>query len=220
LGKRPVALLRTSTRKPCAIIVAAQRIVVDDGSADGTVACARSFGVRTIIQPRNGGPSAARNAGVAASRQPWVAFLDADDRWHPEKLALQWAAVRRWPEAGLCFTDYDVVEADRTLRLHCEMIAHPGYRTMHPLERDGSAALFERSTFVLGLVRSMFVRQSSAIVRRDLFLKCGGYDGRYRIGEDYDFFLRLGALSPAISIEPALVDYLRHNGIAVGQRFG
>jgi glycosyltransferase involved in cell wall biosynthesis len=189
----------------------AEIIVVDDGSSDRTVEIARSYGVRTIVQTSNGGPSAARNAGVAATRQPWIAFLDADDVWHTEKLALQWAAIQHWPAAGVCITDYDVVGTDGAVRLQCETLADPGYRTMTPSARSGSAALFERSAFCLGLVRSMFVRQSSALVRRDVFFACGGYNGRYRIGEDYDFFLRLSGHAPAISIERALVKYLRHD---------
>jgi glycosyltransferase involved in cell wall biosynthesis len=91
----------------------AEIIVVDDHSIDRTVEIARSYGVRTIVQPQNAGPSAARNAGVAAARSPWIAFLDADDTWFQEKLASQWATVQRWPDLGFCFTDYDVVRTAR-----------------------------------------------------------------------------------------------------------
>jgi glycosyltransferase involved in cell wall biosynthesis len=191
--------------------VPAEIIVVDDCSSDGTADIARAYGVRTIRQPRNAGPAEARNAGVAATRCPWVAFLDADDVWHPEKLAIQWAAIRHWPNAGLCFTDYDVIEADGTVRRHCEMLADSGYKGMHALARKGQAVIFESRVLVRGLIQTMFIRQSSAVVKRSIFLEAGGYDGRYRIAEDYDFFLRVAALAPAISVEGALVDYVRHD---------
>jgi glycosyltransferase involved in cell wall biosynthesis len=191
--------------------VPAEIIVVDDCSTDRTVEIAQSYGVRIIRQPRNAGPSEARNAGVAATGCPWVAFLDADDVWHPEKLASQWAAIQGWPNAGLCFTDYDVLGPDGTLRRHCETRDDPGYKTMRAIARKGEAVLFEPAALMRGLIYKMFIRQSSVLVKRALYFECGGYDERYRIAEDYDFFLRLSALAPAIGVERALVDYVRHD---------
>ena len=71
-------------------------IVVDDGSTDDTAATVQRFGgqVRYIHQA-NAGASAARNAGINAARYPWVAFLDGDDEWLPEKLQLQIALLQR-----------------------------------------------------------------------------------------------------------------------------
>lgn len=191
--------------------VPAEIVVVDDCSTDRTVEIAQSYGVRIIRQPRNAGPSQARNAGVAATGCPWVAFLDADDVWHPEKLASQWAAIQCWPNAGLCFTDYDVLGSDGTVRRRCETRDDPGYKTMRAIARKGQAVLFEPAALMRGLIYKMFIRQSSVLVKRALYFECGGYDERYRIAEDYDFFLRLSALAPAICVERALVDYVRHD---------
>ncbi len=74
-------------------------IVVDDGSTDGTANEVRTFGdtVR-LIRQKNGGASAARNAGVLAAAGEWIAFLDADDEWLPNKLELQVEHLRRHPD--------------------------------------------------------------------------------------------------------------------------
>ena len=67
-------------------------IIVDDGSTDETVQVVQRYPV-TLVQKKNGGPSSARNAGVHLSRGEWIAFLDHDDAWHPEKTERQLACV-------------------------------------------------------------------------------------------------------------------------------
>jgi glycosyltransferase involved in cell wall biosynthesis len=75
----------------------AEILLIDDASADGTLELlhklenVHSPKVRVIAQGQNGGPGLARNAGWEAATQPWLAFLDADDAWHPRKLEIQWA---------------------------------------------------------------------------------------------------------------------------------
>lgn len=93
----------------------AEVLLVDDGSGDGTleelhrVASTYPPGwVKVIAMPRNGGPSAARNRGWAHASQPWIAFLDADDSWHPQKLKLQLEALAEDPQAMLIAHDMNV----------------------------------------------------------------------------------------------------------------
>jgi len=78
-------------------------IVVDDGSTDQTASVAKSFGapVRYLNQ-RNAGPAAARNFGLSCANGEFIAFLDADDLWHPEKLQRQIARFRLLPELDYC----------------------------------------------------------------------------------------------------------------------
>jgi glycosyltransferase involved in cell wall biosynthesis len=99
---------------PAVASVAAQKLppaevlLVDDCSGDGTLErlheVSRSYPVgwvKVFSLPRNGGPSGARNLGWAEARQPYVAFLDADDTWHPEKLAIQMEILAGDPEIAL-----------------------------------------------------------------------------------------------------------------------
>ena len=81
-------------------------IVVDDGSTDATVAQVRRYGQRVrLIQQKNSGASKARNVGIATAKSNWIAFLDSDDIWHPEKLEYQLKAAKKYPDAGVIFTD-------------------------------------------------------------------------------------------------------------------
>lgn len=187
----------------------AEVIVVDDASSDNTSTIARASGARVIHQPHNAGPSAARNAGVAHARFPWIAFLDADDRWYSTKLEDQCRALARWPNVKICVSDYDVRSANGRLT-STEMLGDVGYRLMQSFDRYESVAQYPSTELIRGLIRSMFVRQSSLIVDRNLFLLVGGYDEQRRMGEDYEFMLRLAAANPMLVVEKPLLCYRRH----------
>jgi glycosyltransferase involved in cell wall biosynthesis len=90
-------------------------ILVDDGSTDSTLAdvtamAAADQRIRLAVNTGRRGPSGARNAGIAAARAPWVAFLDSDDSWEAEKLARFMAEARAHPEAVLIGSDYWMVD--------------------------------------------------------------------------------------------------------------
>lgn len=92
-------------------------LIVDDASPDGTLALAQSYAakdprVRVIAQEKNGGVSKARNRGVREARGEWIAFLDSDDLWMPEKLERQMALAAQHPEAGLFFTGSAFISED------------------------------------------------------------------------------------------------------------
>jgi glycosyltransferase involved in cell wall biosynthesis len=88
-------------------LVPAEVILVDDCSDDCTLACLNhlrdAYGhgwIRVLTSPRNGGPSVARNAGWNVASQPYVAFLDADDSWHPQKIEIQYQWMSTHPDVA------------------------------------------------------------------------------------------------------------------------
>ncbi len=137
-------------------------IVVDDGSTDGTARVAQAFAerVRLIRQP-NGGPSSARNAGVAAARGEWVAFLDADDAWLPEKLERQAPVFAETGVGVVC----------------CGRSKGGGWRGWRWLTFD---EIWEANEIVV----------STAVVRREVLDSLGGFDPKLCGVEDWDLWLR------------------------------
>lgn len=99
---RAVASAAQQTRRPAEIIL------VDDASGDGTLAVLRELEhsypgwVKVLESDENRGAASARNAGWAAATQPYIAFLDADDAWHPRKIEIQYAYMSAHPEIVLC----------------------------------------------------------------------------------------------------------------------
>src|SRR5581483_2089474 len=97
------------------VVRPAEVLLVDDGSGDGTLetlwSVARDYPpgwIKVVAMPRNGGPSAARNRGWEQASQPWIAFLDADDTWHPQKLKLQMKALADDPKIALIAHEMNV----------------------------------------------------------------------------------------------------------------
>src|SRR5215213_6400356 len=82
-------------------------IVIDDGSTDQTADVVRSYGDRVrLLQQKNAGVAAARNHGMREARSQWIAFLDHDDAWLPEKIEEQLGALEAKPEARVCYSGY------------------------------------------------------------------------------------------------------------------
>jgi glycosyltransferase involved in cell wall biosynthesis len=150
-------------------------LVIDDGSTDDTATVAESFGspVRVIRRP-NCRQAASRNFGVREAKSEWIAFVDADDKWQPSKLARQMEELARNPLADLCYTArVEFVEQGGEVKLGKVMSVPP--------PEDIRQALFRNTTFM----------PSSVVIRRSTFLAAGGFDAKFQIVEDWDFWLRL-----------------------------
>jgi glycosyltransferase involved in cell wall biosynthesis len=162
-------------------------IVVDDGSTDETPQLLEGYGqaIRVLHQD-NRGVSAARNAGIVASRAGLIAFLDSDDLWLPGKLRCQVEFFASHPEAFICQTEELWVKNGRRV--------NPGKRHR---KRDGM--IFELSLDLC------LVSPSAVMVRRELFDRVGRFDESMPACEDYDLWLRVSCRFPVHLIETAFI---------------
>jgi glycosyltransferase involved in cell wall biosynthesis len=164
-------------------------IVVDDGSTDETAEVARAhMGVRLVRLERNMGPSAARNAGVAAARGELIAFLDADDLWPARSLVSRLEVLRQHPEAGFVFSD-------------CRQFDATGLRAQTLFEAGGLGIVAWGPEGTLPdahrrLLAANFVTTGSVVARRAALIDAGGFAEDLRLVEDLDLWLRLARRYP------------------------
>jgi glycosyltransferase involved in cell wall biosynthesis len=151
-------------------------IVVDDGSTDGTAELFKTWQasknlVQSVkyIKTFNGGVSRARNLGTLAATSPWLAFLDSDDEWLPEKLAKQ----------ILLTPHYQLIHGEEIWMRH-------GVR-VNPMKKHAKSGgrVFSRC------VELCFISPSTVLISRDLLLKMGGFREDYPVCEDYELWLRI-----------------------------
>jgi glycosyltransferase involved in cell wall biosynthesis len=149
-------------------------LVVDDGSTDGTGEALALYAdrIRLIRRESRDGVSAARNDGIAAARGEWLAFLDSDDLWLPEKLTRQMAYLTAHPGLKLCQTE--------------ETWVRRGVRVNQPqTHRKIGGRIFFQS------LERCLVSPSAVILHRRLIEAHGGFDEDLPAAEDYDLWLRL-----------------------------
>ena len=182
----------------------AEILVVDDGSTDRSGAIAEAWGA-TVLHQLNQGNSAARNAAIRASSQPWIAFLDADDVWEPQKLEYQWTAVQRCPDAGAVFTDFTEFDSRGLLGASFLSARAKNYPAILKTEVAPGVVCCDGESLRAQFFNGNFIAPSTLLVRRDLLLQVGLFNPTLTYLEDRELCLRLLRVSTMAGIERSLV---------------
>lgn len=172
---------------PCKEIV-----VCDDGSTDGTSAILGSFGNRIkCIRQENAGQGRGRNNAAVHCQGELLAFLDADDQWLPEKTHLQVDRFKGRSNVGAVYSDMFITrENSDKMRLY-------------------ASGRMARGSITDNLLKESFIGLSSLMVRRDYFVKVGGFSD-HRYCQDYVFLLSLARICEFDYVDKPLVLYLEH----------
>jgi glycosyltransferase involved in cell wall biosynthesis len=163
--------------------------VVDDGSTDGTADVVASYGARlNYLRQGNAGPAAARNRALKLAEGEFVAFLDADDVWHPDKLMRQMACFAMNPKLELCLT---YVQNFWIQELKAEKERWQNHKLARPLPGY--------------LIQALLARQT-------LFDRVGVFDPALQPSEDTDWFLRAFEKRVVTQVVPEVLVYRRLHG--------
>ena len=184
--------------------VSLEAVVVDDGSVDGTaewLATQADARVRVVRHDVPRGVAAARNAGIALAAGEWLAFLDDDDVWAPEKIARQLRAARAG-DASFAYCGVAIVDETGAVS---EVLPPP-----------------EPANVLRSLVPENLLPAgaSNVIAKRELVKELGGFDEALPCSEDWDLWIRMAAVAPAAACNDVLVAYVLHPGSTFTRRPG
>ena len=159
-------------------------IVVNDGSSDGTGEWLSQQTDLRGLEQDNSGIATSRNNGAAVARGRWLAFLDHDDLWAPNKLEIQAEFIAENPDVGLV--------AARHVRLG------------KPYRKPGRPTWISGDLFVKAYSES-FIHTSSVMIRDDVFREIGGFPPKYRFADEFDVWLKIAAARPIAYVDDPVV---------------
>ncbi len=169
-------------------------LVVDDGSTDDTEAALAPYMSRIrYFKQDNSGVSVARNRGMLAAGGEYIAFLDSDDLWYPEKLEKQIAFMRNRPEIGMCYTDYFLSDDPNK--------APQSRMNVHQADQRSLAEILSKGSINL---------TSTIVFHRGLLSQIGLMDSTLFAAEDYDFWWRIIHHTRTAFLDEILVFYREH----------
>ena len=177
----------------------AEILIADDGSTDDTEGVVSGLGSPRVryVRQQNAGCSSARNFGVSHARSRYVAFLDSDDEWDPQWLAVALAALESEPAVGAVYASLERVDADGHTTGVFDVSVGGRYR-----EASVSYVL-QQCAGLLG---------SNVVARRDLVVGIGGWDETFPTSGDLDFGLRLATASRVALVASPMVRLIETGG--------
>ncbi|MCI0699462.1 MAG: glycosyltransferase family 2 protein [Planctomycetia bacterium] len=202
-------------------------LIIDDGSSDNTPQAVRPYLADSRVRYFRSdalGQSRAKNLGIALSRAPLVAFLDADDAWEPTKLEKQLAIFSAKPDVGVVFCKRSLMDeggkplAAKTNEPRPQGISSSsrsrwsrlvGSLKPHPLP-DGRGS--ERGFVLPAMFTQNFVCFSSCVVKREVFAHVGAFDPQWDLAIDYDLWLRVAKFHAFDFVDEELVRYRTGHG--------
>lgn len=169
-------------------------IIVDDASTDDTSACCEQIvdpRAKKIQHQQTRGGAAARNTGIAIANGEYVAFLDDDDEWMPDKLVQQVDLLKRNPNAGLIYTGYYYVDNH-----------YKTFQQFLPRFRGNIAEPL--------LAENIIGTTSSVMIRQVCFNKVGVFDDQLQSCQDWDLWIRMAKEYMVDFIEKPLLNFMIH----------
>lgn len=181
-------------------------IVVDNGSTDATrervlVVAERDDRVRYYHQENSGSPVGPRNRAVGLALGDYVAFLDSDDLWLPAKLEKQMARFESDSKTAIVYSDFFMIDDSGERGATYFSLGTPHRGSVYP-----------------ELLVKNFIPNSTAVVKKSAYLDGGGQQERYKIGHDWDLWLKIAENSNVAYVDEPLSEIRMHSGSMSARR--
>lgn len=179
-------------------------IVIDDGSTDNSSEIAESFENKIrYFKQSNQGVSMARNSGVKFATGDWIAFLDADDEYSPNRIEAHLKWIVDEPDLDFLLADQESRTPDGDFIEAFMEKSEAGRRLLHS-NKDANRILIGVNDFEY-MIKDGFAEIRTVSLPRKKFFEIGGFLPHHKIGEDLHFFIRLFANSAKVGIVPSVL---------------